>query len=188
MTAVESEHPVGQANAVPPTEDMLCTLVGRFMFNWSNNESMLIYVIMELMRTDEISAAVVYSTLNTTRARLDLVRRLAKLHLRDRTLRRRLDDLIERFNGATRLRNEFQHSIYARDADGKLSQMRALRISETRRRISFGDPTMLDAHRIEQLEATLGELQALNRDLWAMLPDLRTAMAGRRDGVGAGSA
>lgn len=188
MTRPLHEPQAARCDAAPATEEMLFSLVGRFMFNWSNNESMLIYVIMALMRTDEISAAVVYSTLNTTRARLDLVRRLAKLHLRDRRLRRRLDDLIERFNGCTRLRNAFQHSIYACDADGHLSQMRALRISETRRRISFGDPTMLDAQRIDELCMALVELQTLNRDIRVFLPDLQQAMTGLRDGGVAGSA
>lgn len=177
MTGVQPTRLSGQPHAAPATEEMLCALVGRFMFNWSNNESMLIYVMMALMRTDEISAAVVYSTLNTTRARLDLVRRLAKLHLRDRKLRRQLDDVIERFNACTRLRNAFQHSIYACDAEGNLSQMRALRVSETRRRISFGDPTMLDAERIDELRSALGELQTLNQDIRALLPELNQAMA-----------
>ena len=62
----------------------LMTLIGQLVFSWSNNESLLIYVLMLLLKTDERSAAVVFSTLNTTRARLDLVRRLSLLHLRDR--------------------------------------------------------------------------------------------------------
>lgn len=167
--------------AVADTEELLCSLVGRFMFNWSNNESMLIYVMMALMRTDEISAAVVYSTLNTTRARLDLVRRLGKLHVRDRALRRRLDDMLERFNGCTRLRNAYQHSMYAFDSAGRPGEMRTLRIIETRRRISFGDPTALDARRIDELRDVLVELQALNHDIRALLPELQEAMVGRSD-------
>ena len=38
-----------------------------------------IYVLMILLRTNEASAAVVFATLNTTRARLDLIQRLAKI-------------------------------------------------------------------------------------------------------------
>ena len=39
---------------------------GNLICSWSNNESLFIYVLMILLRTDEASAAVVFATLNTT--------------------------------------------------------------------------------------------------------------------------
>ena len=54
-----------------------------------NNESLFIYVLMLLLRTDQTAAvALVFATLNTTRARLDLVQRLAKATITDRALLR----------------------------------------------------------------------------------------------------
>ena len=44
--------------------------MGHLICSWSNNESLFIYVLMILLRTDEASAAVVFATLNTTRADL----------------------------------------------------------------------------------------------------------------------
>ena len=57
---------------------LILSLIGTLVFSWSNNESMFIYVLMLLLDTDEVSAAIVFATLNTTRARLDLVQRLVQ--------------------------------------------------------------------------------------------------------------
>ena len=51
---------------------------------------------MILRRTDEAAAAVVFSTLYTTRARLDLIPRLAKIRVGDKALSKNLTALIER--------------------------------------------------------------------------------------------
>jgi hypothetical protein len=39
---------------------------------------------MLLMETDEATAAIVFATLNTTRARIDLIERLAKIKVGDK--------------------------------------------------------------------------------------------------------
>ena len=41
--------------------------MGHLICSWSNSESLFIYALMILLRTDEASAAVVFATLNTTR-------------------------------------------------------------------------------------------------------------------------
>ena len=53
--------------------------MGELNYTWTNTESLLIYLIAGLARTDKETAIVVFLTLNTTRARIDLVERLAKL-------------------------------------------------------------------------------------------------------------
>lgn len=60
------------------------TLIGNLVHCWSNNESLFIYILMLLMETDEATAAIVFATLNTTRARIDLIERLAKIKVGDR--------------------------------------------------------------------------------------------------------
>ena len=47
-------------------------------------ESLFIYILMLLMETDEATAAIVFATLNTTRARIDLIERLAKIKVGDK--------------------------------------------------------------------------------------------------------
>src|SRR5688500_19386818 len=61
----------------------ILALIGNLVFSWSNNESLFIYVLMLLLRTDQTAAALVFATLNTTRARLELVQRMAKTTITD---------------------------------------------------------------------------------------------------------
>lgn len=65
------------------------TLIGNLVHCWSNNESLFIYILMLLMETDEATAAIVYATLNTTRARIDLIERLAKIKVKEARRHRR---------------------------------------------------------------------------------------------------
>jgi hypothetical protein len=87
------------AAAVPASADRRMfglDLMGNLTCSWSNNESLFIYVLMILRRTDEAAAAVVFAALNTTRARLDLIQRLAKIRVGDKALSKNLTALIER--------------------------------------------------------------------------------------------
>lgn len=74
---------------------MIMALIGNLVFSWSNNESMFIYVLMLLLDTDEKSAAIVFATLNTTRARLDLIQRLAQMRITDKEVRAGLDRILK---------------------------------------------------------------------------------------------
>ena len=155
----------------------LMTLIGQLVFSWSNNESLLIYVLMLLLKTDERSAAVVFSTLNTTRARLDLVRRLSLLHLHDPAARAEIDRTIELFNDANRIRNEFMHAMYFVNEQGQITHTQMLRFIERKGRVSFGDRQPIDAKRIQTLVDVDDKLRQLNRQLWDLLPRLQAAMA-----------
>src|ERR1700738_5242078 len=78
------------AAAAPASADrrtLILSLIGNLIVSWSNNESLFIYVLMILLDADQASAAIVFSTLNTTRARLDLIQRLARDQREDDTLR-----------------------------------------------------------------------------------------------------
>lgn len=154
----------------------LMTLIGQLVFSWSNNESLLIYVLMLLLRTDERSAAVVFSTLNTTRARLDLVRRLSLLHLHDAAARAEIDRTIELFNDANRIRNEFMHAMYFVNEQGEITHTQMLRFIERKGRVSFGDRQPIDTKRIQTLVDVHDRLGQLNRQLWDLLPRLQAAM------------
>ena len=151
----------------------ILALIGNLVFTWSNNESMFIYFIMVLMDTDDISAAIVFSTLNTTRARLDLIQRLAKIKIADRQLRKDLDDLIERFNATTRMRNEFNHAMYEVNAKGDITHTHSMRITEQRGKLKFGQTKKVDSARIEDMSKAINDLRVLNRDLWDFLPRLQ---------------
>jgi hypothetical protein len=151
-------------------------MVGDINFGWSNNESLLIYFIMLLMKTDEASAAVVFATLNTTRARLDLVERLAKLHLRDPALRRQLGQTLEEFATLARIRNEFNHCCFVVGAGGALTHTQTLKLREHRGRLSFGERKPIDDDRLAELSLASARLKTLNRELWRLLPVIEAAV------------
>ena len=158
----------------------ILALIGNLVFTWSNNESMFIYVIMLLLETDEKSAMIVFSTLNTTRARLDLVQRLAKAKLTDRTVRRSLDRLITRFTEQTRERNELNHCLYAVSDRGEITHTRSLRLNDSGGRLSIGSVRQMDDGRIAEMAELIAASKALNRDLWSFLPVLEAEIAAVR--------
>jgi hypothetical protein len=159
----------------------LLALIGNLSFAWSNNESLFIYVLMLLLKTDEVAAAVVFTTLNTTRARLELVERLARIRVGDKSVRDDLDRLIGRFNKATRLRNDFSHATYVLDREGNITHTHTMRISETKGRLTFGEPRKVDRARMQQILRAIRDMRDLNRDLWDFLPRLAKAAADPRE-------
>ncbi len=151
--------------------------LGRLTYAWSNDESLLIYVIGALLGCDEVGAAIVFATLNTTRARITAVERLAKARIRDRGLARELSRLLARFDDATRVRNAFNHSMFGTDASGRITRTQSMRVDDKPRGISFGQSRPIDAARLDELNSAIRELERLNRDLWAILPKLQDRLA-----------
>jgi len=154
----------------------ILALIGNLVFSWSNNESMFIYVLMILLETDEVSAAIVFATLNTTRARLDLVQRLAKAKVGDRETAKALENLIDRFNDCTRVRNEFNHCMYTVSDRGEITHTHAMKIRETGGRLVLGEIRAMDENRIRELMGTVNTLKRLNRELWDFLPRLQASV------------
>lgn len=148
----------------------LMALIGQLVFSSSNNESLLIYVLMILLQTDEASAAIVFSTLNTTRARLDLVTRLARIKIDDREVRSVLDQLIKDFNETNQVRNEFLHAMYTVDGNGAITHTQTMRLVVKGGKISFGQQHAIDQKRLDGILKTCGDLRNLNRRIWDVLP------------------
>src|SRR5688572_2121070 len=73
----------------------ILALIGNLFYTWSNNESVFIYLLMVLLESDFDAAAITFVSLNTTRARLDLIRRLAKAKVRDPETVRKVERLID---------------------------------------------------------------------------------------------
>lgn len=155
---------------------LILALIGNLVFAWANNESMFIYVMMLLMETDQTSATIAFGTLNTTRARIDLIQRLAKAKIADKATAKELDALIERFNDCTRIRNEFNHCIYSLNEKGEISHTQSLRIQEVKGRLQLGSSRKMDDRRIQEMLDTFTEMKQLNRDLWEFLPRLEKHM------------
>jgi len=169
------------AAAAPASADrrtFVLALIGNLICSWSNNESLFIYVLMILLRTDEASAAVVFATLNTTRARLDLIQRLAKIRVSDKVLAKRLTTLIERFSESTKVRNELNHCMFIFDTAGAITHTQSMRLIETRSSLKFGEMKALDESRLQEMLYTTREMTKINRDIWDLLPRLEAHVCG----------
>src|SRR5690606_145654 len=62
----------------PTRFQQVLLLIGKLNYTWTNTESLLIHLIAGLAKVDKETAVIIFLTLNTTRARIDLVERLAK--------------------------------------------------------------------------------------------------------------
>jgi hypothetical protein len=156
----------------------ILALIGNLVYSWSNNESMFVYVIMLLLNTDQTSATIVFASLNTTRARIDLVQRLAAAKITSKSVAKRLAALIDRFNECTRFRNEFNHCSYTVSESGEITHTQVLRLQERRGRLELGQVRRMDDARLKAIVDTINELRNLNRELWDILPELEKHMAG----------
>jgi hypothetical protein len=152
-------------------------MIGNLVFAWSNNESMFIYILMLLLQTDQTSAAIVFSTLNTTRARLDLVQRLARVKITDPSVMSKLEGVIERFNQCTRVRNEFNHCMYSVNESGEITHTHAMKLQDVRGRLRFGEVKKMDDRRLDEMSDIVRDLKDLNRDIWDFLPLLKQHLA-----------
>jgi uncharacterized tellurite resistance protein B-like protein len=152
---------------------LVLALIGNLVYSWSNNESMFIYVLMLLMDTDETSAAVVFATLNTTRARIDLIERLASIKIKDKTIDKALERIVARFHELTRIRNEFNHCMYTVGEHGEITHTHAIRLQEVRGQLQLGVVRKMDDARIQEMLDAIRKLTRLNRDIWDFLPRLK---------------
>ncbi len=154
----------------------LMALIGNLVYSWANNESMFIHVLTVLMDTDETSAAVVFATLNTTRARLDLVERLAKIKVKDRSILKALQRITTRFNELTKIRNEFNHCMYTLDERGEITHTHSIRLQEVRGKLQLGVIRKMDEARIKEMMEAIHDMTKLNREIWDFLPRLQTEL------------
>ena len=165
------------AASAPSTADrrtQILALIGNLVSSWSNNESLFIYVLMILLRTTQESAALTFATLNTTRARLDLIQRLAKITITDKNLDKTLSKIIERFNESTAVRNEFNHCMYVVDASGQITHTQSMRIVQTRQSLQFGEMKPMDDARLKSMVKSTKDMTRINRDIWDFLPRLES--------------
>lgn len=155
-------------------------LVGDLNLAWSNNESLFIYILMLLLGTDEKAAAIVFATLNTTRARLDLAQRLAKISVTDKAVRAELNEILDRFSAATRLRNDLSHATFVLDSQGEITHTQHMKVEESRGNLRFGVRRAVDDARLDEISRTIRELHTLNRRIWDLMPLLENATQATR--------
>jgi hypothetical protein len=136
---------------------------------WTNTESLLIYIIAHLLKVEKDAAIVVFLTLNTTRARIDLVERLAKLpaipeHETDVVL-----GLMARLKRESKMRNKYNHCIYSFDDAGDISSTQLMRLIEDEREVKYGKVEPLDHREVDRLEKSIGAIVDISKGLWTFI-------------------
>lgn len=161
----ENEPPPDMARNL----DAVLLRVGHLNYSWSNTESLLVHLLAGLAGVPQDVAVVLFLSLTSTRARIELIERLAKLRRPDGDERRELLDLMQRFSRFASTRNRFNHSIWSFDLEqGSISTI-LMRIADRKESIRFGKSETLDAKEIARIDATLEMLADLNRAIWAFL-------------------
>lgn len=143
--------------------------VGRLNYVWTNTESLLIYVIAHLLAVDKEAAIIVFLTLNTTRARIDLVERLAKRRSTSKSDREAVLLAMARLKKEAKVRNKYNHSIYSFDESGDISSTQLMRLVETESEIRYGKVEQMDEREIRQLENSIAEITDISKALWAFI-------------------
>jgi len=141
-------------------------LVGQLNYTWTNTESLLIYLIGGLARVDKETAIVIFLTLNTTRARVDLVERLAKMPKTDPELRDQVLDLMKSLSKESALRNKFNHCIYSFDPDSGRGATQLMRIFDDKEEIKYGKVESLDDKEIARIRKSIRSITAINKQIW----------------------
>ncbi|MCZ4368796.1 hypothetical protein O4H31_19075 [Sulfitobacter dubius] len=149
--------------------DNFLLLVGKLNYTWTNTESLLIHFIAGLARVDKETATVIFLTLNTTRARIDLVERLSKLDKTTREQRSAVLDITSRLLGQAKLRNRYNHCIYAFDAEGGNPRTILMRIADRKDTLKMGQSHPLNDAAAEDIEAAINELALINQAIWQVI-------------------
>lgn len=153
--------------------DEILQLVGRLNYVWTNTESLFIYLIAHLVGTSKEAAIVIFLTLNTTRARLDLLERLAKIAATTPDTRTAILALTSRLKHESRLRNKYNHCIYSFDEHGEFGSTQLMRIAEFDDDLKYGKVEVLDDEEIERIQAAIAEVTAVNKSIWDFIRSKR---------------
>ncbi len=173
MIDARGRPPASALPNVPPEFDRLLTRVGYLNYAWTNTESMLIHILAGLVPTDKETATIIHVSLNTTRARIDLLERLAKRGdgplpeaATDRILK-----LTRRMRRLSGIRNRLNHSLYAFDPDAGTMRSIQMKIADRKTGFRIGEETMLDEASVEALDQTLNEIRSANTEIWTMIAE-----------------
>ncbi len=153
----------------PPDFEAFLLMAGRLNYAWTNTESLLIHLIAGLAPVDKETAVVIFLTLNTARARVDLVDRMAKMPDKDPQVR---DDILQCTKAMMRvsaLRNRYNHCIYAFDPDGGNPRSILMRIADRKDGLKMGQTNSIDEDALAGINAALSDLSALNTRIWQII-------------------
>lgn len=142
--------------------------IGRLNYTWTNTESLLIHLMAGLVGCDKETAVIIFLTLNTSRARLDLVERLSKLPRVDEEEREAVLAEAREMIRLSALRNRYNHCIYAFDPENGSTRTILMRIADRKKDIRVGEVHQIDDEALAEIDETLKKLANLNTRLWRL--------------------
>jgi hypothetical protein len=151
----------------PKSFDDFLLKMGRLNYAWTNTESLLIHFIAGLAGCDKETAVIIFLTLNTSRARLDLVERLAKMPRVDPEEREAVLAVTHEMSRLSALRNRYNHCIYAFDPENGSTRSILMRIADRKKDIRVGQTHEIDEAAIAEIDSSLTGLIELNTRFWA---------------------
>lgn len=160
-------RPATRPAPIPSPQDVLL-VVGQLNYTWTNTESLLIYLIAGLAHVDKETAAIVFLTLNTPRARIDLVERLAKMSKTPAECRAEILNVTRKLTLQAGLRNKFNHCIYSFDPESGRAKTQLMRIFESKDEIKYGKMENLDQGEIAKIRKSISTLIDINKSVWAI--------------------
>lgn len=156
--------------------ERLLTLVGKLNYTWSNTESLLIYVIADLIGADKETAIVIFLTLNTTRSRLDLIERLAKRSSTAPATRAEALSIVAAMKREGKVRNKYTHCVYSFDDNGEIESTQLMRIADFGDDLRYGKMEDLDEDELASLQATILNVVEINKTLMGYVSSRSIAM------------
>lgn len=152
--------------------DRLILLVGRLNYMWTNTESLLIHLIAGLTGANKDVAVIIFLTLNTTRARIDLVERLAKMDGRPPEVRDPILEHTQQLSRLSSIRNKYNHCIYSFDPESGNPKTILMRIADRKTGIKLGREDTVDDQAMQEIEDVVKQLSDANRDIWNLIKKL----------------
>jgi hypothetical protein len=154
-----------------PRFQEILLLVGQLNYTWTNTESLLIYLIAGLAKIDKETAIIIFLTLNTTRARIELVERLAKMPKTPAACRQQVLTVTEKLTRQAKLRNKYSHCIYSFDETGMHASTQLMRIVDSKEAIRYGKTEDLDDTEMKRIHAAIAAIREINKAIWSVVED-----------------
>ena len=166
---LKTAAPQSRPQSGPAALNGILLLVGQMNYAWTNTESLLIHLIAGLADVDKEVATVIFLTLNTTRARLDLVERLSKLDRADEICRRDVLAVTRKFSRVSKIRNKYNHCIYSFDPASEDTSTIQMRIFDDKTSIRFGKNEKIGRNELQKVRTTIDDIETMNLEIWSVI-------------------
>ena len=152
-----------------PVFDKLFTLLGKINYTFTNTESLLIHMIAGLAKVDKETSSIIFLTLNTTRARINLVERLSKRKSVQTSLRKKILEITNGMSQIMKTKNKYNHCIYSFDTESGQASTILMKIFDKKNEINYGKMNHINDDEIEHLKKTIKDIEVLNANIWNFL-------------------